>query len=322
MTTKSPTSPAPTRSPAPNGNHPSQGAGGRMPKPAPTPRSAPNTVQMDTGIDDLIDPTTLEAGAPTFPLGQWFNGDSKLTKVGGVAYTGGFVIPFTTKRGKRIVENIPADFDLPGFERTTVGFENGMEQTCLAALAADIAIIRFRRCVTKLANGKRLYLPWASYWKAYDADPTAFKGWRGKYQVLAVFRTAPTTPFAVTFTGTNSQALDTGLAAIDELVAVTGKALGATKPLPRFAVWATVRVGEHVIPNAEYTSKTTPPVVVTPEATAHTFVGRENLQAFTRLWHAATPWVEAYANPTDVEGANGNGNGNGHSEPSETEPEF
>ena len=268
------------------------------------------TVQPDNGIDSLIDDRTTEQSAPTFPLAQWLNGNSKLSKVGGVAYPGGLIIPFPTKRGKRIVENIPTDFVLPGFTAETVEFDNGTQQAVLAAPAAELALIRFRRCVTKLADGgKRVYMPWSLYWKAYEADPTLFKGWRGKYQVLVAFKSAPQMPFALTLTGTNSQAFETGLPQVDEFAAQVGKALGATKRLSRLGVWATLTAGAHVIPNPEYTSKTTPPVFTLPtDATAQAaFVGRENLKAFTALWHAAQGWVDAYANnPAAAE------NGNGH----------
>ena len=114
MTTNTP--PAPAKA-APNGK----------PKPAPKPPASPAAQVVQSDIDIDIDERTLEQGIPTFPLAQWLNGDSKLAKLGGVAYTGGLVIPFIVKRGKRTVENIPADFDLPGFTLTAVEFDSGNE---------------------------------------------------------------------------------------------------------------------------------------------------------------------------------------------------
>ena len=42
---------------------------------------------------DIVDQTTVEAAGPAYPVAQWLHGDPKLAAAGGVAHTGGIILP-------------------------------------------------------------------------------------------------------------------------------------------------------------------------------------------------------------------------------------
>ena len=85
---------------------------------------------------DIVDQTTIEAAGPSYPIAQWLHGDPKLAAAGGVAHTGGIILP-----DKYLDESVaPA----PGWARTTVAFSSGKSEAVLAAQKPRLAVIRTR----------------------------------------------------------------------------------------------------------------------------------------------------------------------------------
>ena len=117
---------------------------------------------------DIVDQTTIEASGPAYPVAQWLHGDPKLAAAGGVAHTGGIILP-----GKYLDDSIaPA----PGWTRATVAFSSGKSEAVLAAQKPRLAVIRTRFRWFVVYNGVTTYFPRSGY----QAD----SGMRGHVQAL------------------------------------------------------------------------------------------------------------------------------------------
>jgi hypothetical protein len=241
-------------------------------------------------IDQAVDPQTVQV-ILRYPSAQWHNGQKSQKRIGGVALTGGILIP---------AANVPEGIsDIPGFTfDPNFVFPGGSEQPCFTATQAECAVIRDRRQWRQFngmdSRGRRRY-------QSYPMTLPRQEGWRGHYQVLVVFRALPTLPFALSLSGTNSQAWSEAvLPHLDSYIARLRAVLNV-KRLPRFGAWVTLRAGPHAVPNGDYTTETTPPELVIPEvitreeAIHNCFVGKDNLVTYTQWYHEAEAWVEAWS---------------------------
>jgi hypothetical protein len=137
---------------------------------------------------DIVDQTTVEVTGSTYPVAQWLHGDPKLAAAGGVAHTGGIILP-----AKYLDEGIaPA----PGWSRTTVGFSSGKSESVLAAQKPRLAVIRTRFRWFVVYNGVTTFYPRSGY--------VAESGMRGHVQALCGIHGFDF-PIVVTFKGKASQ---------------------------------------------------------------------------------------------------------------------
>jgi len=231
---------------------------------------------------DLVDEHTIETTLPTYPSAQWLNGQTALKALGGVAYTGGIVIPR---------RSLGDDADVPGFTPTTLTFRSGKDEAALTATTATVAVLRTRFCWKYGQNGHTIYVPRSGY--------VANAGMKGRLQVLVVFQ-GDARPFAITFSGKASQCFENLLKEFDQqVVGAANKLSPSVQRLPRFAFWLTLKAGKHQKANADYEAIITPPMLTLPSditrETLHAwYVGREKLERFTVLYHAAEAWARAW----------------------------
>src|SRR3990172_12770898 len=104
---------------------------------------------------DVVDPSTVETTAPTYPIAQWLNGDPKLAAAGGVGHTGGLILPL------RYLDDSAAP--APGWTRTTVAFASGKSEAVMATARPRLAVIRSRFRWFVGPNGVMGYYPRPGY---------------------------------------------------------------------------------------------------------------------------------------------------------------
>ncbi|MCC7360218.1 MAG: hypothetical protein IT317_12110 [Anaerolineales bacterium] len=247
---------------------------------------------------DIVDQTTIEATGPSYPVAQWLHGDPKLAAAGGVAHTGGIILP-----DKYLDESVaPA----PGWTRTTVAFSSGKSEAVLAAQKPRLAVIRtrFRWFVTY--NGVTTYYPRSGY----QAD----SGMRGHVQALCGVHGFEQ-PIVVTFKGKASQEFERLLRDFAQKVQeaayrVTrekgngnGLAANGHTKFPRFAFYMRLSPGPHVkVGQKGQESIITPPVLDLPavigeDYLSKVYVGRDRLQELQQHFHAAAEWAAAWDRP-------------------------
>ena len=250
---------------------------------------------------DIVDQTTIEAAGPSYPIAQWLHGDPKLAAAGGVAHTGGIILP-----DKYLDESVaPA----PGWARTTVAFSSGTSEAVLAAQKPRLAVIRtrFRWFVTY--NGVTTYYPRSGY----QAD----SGMRGHVQALCGVHGFEQ-PIVVTFKGKASQEFERLLRDFSQKVqeaayrvtreASRGNGNGGLAPnaqnkFPRFAFYMRLTPGPHVkVGQKGQESIITPPVLDLPavigeDYLSKIYVGRDRLQELQQHFHAAAEWSAAWDRP-------------------------
>lgn len=255
-----------------------------------------------TFLDDLdiVDATTVEATGPLYPVAQWLHGDPKLAAAGGVAHTGGVILPL-----KYLDESIsPA----PGWTRTTVAFSSGKSEAVLATQKPRLAVIRTRFRWFVVHNGVTTFFPRSGY--------LAETGMRGHLQALCG---VPGFEFPVVLTlkGKASQEFERVLREFSQKVQDaayrlardarpdgigTGVASLAGR-FPRFAFYLRLAPGPHVkVGQKGQESIITPPVLELPkqisdEYLGKAYVGRERLQAYQQIFHEAAEWATAWDRP-------------------------
>lgn len=247
-----------------------------------------------TFLDDLdiVDPTTVEAAGPAYPVAQWLNGDPKLAAAGGVAHTGGLILP-----GKYLDEAVaPA----PGWTRTTVAFSSGKSEAVLAAPKPRLAVIRARFRWFVVFNGVTTFYPRSGY--------QAETGMRGHTQALCAVHGFDF-PIVVTFKGKASQEFERLLRDFSQKVQEAAHRLHGARPgttaprWPRFAFYMRLAPGPHVkVGQKGQESIITPPVlelpsVITEDYLSKTYVGRDRLQELQQAFHAAADWAAAWDRP-------------------------
>ncbi|MCC6191973.1 MAG: hypothetical protein IT318_23330 [Anaerolineales bacterium] len=249
---------------------------------------------------DIVDQTTIEATGPLYPVAQWLHGDPKLAAAGGVAHTGGVILP-----AKYLDDSIaPA----PGWSRTTVGFSSGKSEAVLAAHKPRLAVIRTRFRWFVVYNGVTTYYPRPGY--------VADSGMRGHVQALCGVHGFDF-PIVVTFKGKASQEFERllrefsqkaqeaayRLAREKERAAAARVAPNSQNRFPRFAFYMRLVPGPHVkVGQKGQESIITPPVlempsVVSEEYLSKVYVGRDRLQEFQQAYHEATEWGAAWDRP-------------------------
>jgi hypothetical protein len=247
---------------------------------------------------DIVDQTTIEASGPSYPVAQWLHGDPKLAAAGGVAHTGGIILP-----DKYLDESVaPA----PGWTRTTVAFSSGKSEAVLAAQKPRLAVIRtrFRWFVTY--NGVTTYYPRSGY----QAD----SGMRGHVQALCGVHGFEQ-PIVVTFKGKASQEFERLLRDFSQKVQEaayrvtrekgngSGLAANSQNKFPRFAFYMRLNPGPHVkVGQKGQESIITPPVLDLPavigeDYLSKIYVGRDRLQELQQHFHAAAEWGAAWDRP-------------------------
>jgi hypothetical protein len=243
-------------------------------------------------LDDLelVDPSTVETGGQLYPVAQWLHGDTKLAASGGVAHTGGIILP---------EKYIPGDLaPPPGWPRTRIAFNNGKAEEVLAAQHPRLAVVRTRFRWFVNYNGVTTFYPRAAY--------VASSGMRGHLQVLCGIRGFDF-PIVVTFKGKASQAFETMLREFSQKTAEASARLArVTKPgekprrFPRFAFYLALAPGPHVkVGSKGQESLVTPPVPAWPEVMAEeylgkAYVGREKLMELQQVYLDAADWVAAW----------------------------
>ena len=248
---------------------------------------------MSSFVDDLdVVDETIAPSEPVYPLAQWLNGDPKLAAAGGVAHTGGVILP---------VKHVPEDVKLaPSWTRTTVTFANGKSEAVLASHKAALAVVRTRFRWRAQQNGATTYFPRTGY--------VGGAGLRGNLQVLCgIYGYA--FPVVVTFTGRASQEFERLLQEFNHKVLEAARRLGMGKAganghtpprLPRFAFYMKLVPGPHQKAGQKSAEAIiTPPVLqlpdeVTPEYLSAAYVGRERLVELQQLYHDATEWTQAW----------------------------
>ncbi len=247
---------------------------------------------------DIVDHSTVEAFGPTYPIAQWLHGDPKLAAAGGVAHTGGLILPT-----KYLDENqAPA----PGWTRTTVAFSSGKSEAVLATQKPRLAVIRMRFRWFVVYNGVTTYSPRSGY--------MANAGMRGHIQALCGLPGFDF-PVVVTFKGKASQEFERLLREFSQKVQESAYRLLRDKDgsgriaansqgrFPRFAFYMRLAPGPHVkVGQKGQESIITPPVLempatITEDYLGKVYVGRERLMAFQQIYHDAADWAAAWDRP-------------------------
>ena len=244
---------------------------------------------------DIVDQATVETTTPAYPVAQWLHGDPKMAAAGGVAHTGGIILP-----AKYLDESVaPA----PGWSRTTVAFSSGKSEVVLAAAKPRLAVIRtrFRWFVTY--NGVTTFYPRSGY--------VAESGMRGHLQALCGVHGFDF-PIVVTFKGKASQEFERLLRdfaqkvqeAASRLVRERANGSGITpNRFPRFAFYMRLAPGAHIkVGQKGQESIITPPVLELPsvvgdEYLSKVYVGRERLMDLQQMYRDAAEWASAWDRP-------------------------
>lgn len=247
---------------------------------------------------DIVDPATVETTGPAYPVAQWLHGDPKMAAAGGVAHTGGIILP-----AKYLDDSVaPA----PGWSRATVAFSSGKSEAVLAAPKPRLAVIRtrFRWFVTY--NGLTTFHPRSGY--------VAESGMRGHVQALCGVHGFDF-PIVVTFKGKASQEFERLLREFSQKVqeaayrltrergAAAGVAPNSQSRFPRFAFYLRLAPGPHIkVGQKGQESIITPPVlelpsVVSDEYLSKIYVGRERLMDLQQIYHDAAEWAAAWDRP-------------------------
>lgn len=234
---------------------------------------------------DIVDPTAVEQTGPAYPVAQWLNGDPKLSAVGGVAHTGGLILP-----AKYVDDNVtPA----PGWVRTTVAFSSGKSEAVLAAPKPRLAVVRTRFRWFLNHNGTTKFWPRDLY-----AEGT---GMRGHTQALCAVHGFDF-PVIITFKGKASQEFERLLRDFSQKTAEAALRLAKDKSRrwPRFAFYMRLAPGPHVKAGQKgQESIITPPVlelpsVITEDYLNKTYVGRDKLAELQALFHENADWAAAW----------------------------
>ncbi len=247
---------------------------------------------------DIVDQTTIEASGPSYPVAQWLHGDPKMAAAGGVAHTGGIIIP-----DKYLDDSVaPA----PGWTCTTVAFSSGKSEAVLAAQKPRLAVIRTRFRWFATFNGVTTYYPRSGY----QAD----SGMRGHVQALCGVHGFDQ-PIVVTLKGKASQEFERLLRDFSQKVqeaayrvtrekgGVSGMAANGQSKFPRFAFYLRLAPGPHVkVGQKGQESIITPPVLELPSVIGEDYltkiyVGRDKLQDLQQQYHDAAEWSTAWDRP-------------------------
>jgi hypothetical protein len=249
-----------------------------------------------TFLDDLdvVDVSTVESLGPAYPVAQWLHGDPKLAAAGGVAHTGGIILP------TKYLDDSAAP--APGWTRTTVAFSSGKSEAVLATQKPRLAVIRTRFRWFVVYNGVTTYYPRSGY--------IAEAGMRGHVQALCGLPGFDF-PVVVTFKGKASQEFERLLREFSQKVQdaahrlLRDKANGGNAPqrFPRFAFYMRLAPGPHVkVGQKGQESIITPPALelpntITEDYLAKVYAGRERLMAYQQIYHDAADWASAWDRP-------------------------
>ncbi len=247
---------------------------------------------------DIVDQATVETTTPAYPVAQWLHGDPKMAAAGGVAHTGGIILP-----AKYLDESVaPA----PGWSRTTVAFSSGKSEVVLAAPKPRLAVIRtrFRWFVTY--NGVTTFYPRSGY--------VAESGMRGHLQALCSVHGFDF-PIVVTYKGKASQEFERLLRDFSQKVQEAANRLARERAngsgptpnsqnrFPRFAFYMRLAPGPHIkVGQKGQESIITPPVlelpsVISDEYLSKIYVGREPLVELQQIYRDAGEWASAWDRP-------------------------
>ncbi|MGH2521932.1 MAG: hypothetical protein ACRDH2_05455 [Anaerolineales bacterium] len=245
---------------------------------------------------DVVDESTIELPGPTYPVAQWLNGDPKLAAAGGVAHTGGLILPL-----KYLDDNLTPT---AGWTKTTVAFSSGAAEEVLAAQKPRLAVVRTRFRWFVVYNGVTTFYPRPGY--VSDA------GMRGHLQALCAVHGFDF-PVMGTFKGKASQEFERILREFTQRLQdgmqraardnVQSGYLPANRRFPRFAFYMKLAAGAHVrVGPKGQDSLITPPTLDLPrelndDALNKLYVGRERLIELQNLYHEAAEWAAAWDKP-------------------------
>lgn len=244
---------------------------------------------------DIVDQETVETSGPAYAVAQWLHGDPKMAGVGGIAHTGGVILP-----AKYIDDSVaPA----PGWVRTTMAFSSGKSEAVLACPKPRLAVIRTRFRWFVVYNGVTTYYPRSGY--------VAESGMRGHVQALCGVHGFDF-PVVVTFKGKASQEFERFLKDFSQKAQeaayklTRSRAIAAGQPansaarFPRFAFYMRVAPGAHIkVGQKGQESIITPPVLELPsvigdEYLGKIYVGRERLLELQQIYHDSAEWAAAW----------------------------
>lgn len=240
---------------------------------------------------DIVDQSTVELPAQLYAAAQWMNGDPKMAAAGGVAHTGGVVLPT-----KYADDNTQA---APGWSLTTVAFSTGKSESVFAAPKPRLAVIRTRFRWFSTHDGRKTFYPRAAYREN--------SGMRGHIQALC-FAHGFDFPFTVTFTGTASREFEKLLKEFTQKVGDAAlKAAREKNPqagrFPRFAFYLRLAPGPHQkVGQKGQESIVTPPTLELPsvigaEYLGKIYVGREKLTEYQQIYLDSAEWAAAWDRP-------------------------
>jgi len=246
---------------------------------------------------DIVDQATVETAGPAYPVAQWLHGDPKLAAAGGVAHTGGIILP-----AKYVDDSVALP---PGWTRTNVAFSSGKSEAVLAAQKPRLAVIRTRFRWFVVYNGVTTFYPRSGY--------VAESGMRGHVQALCGIHGFDF-PVVVTFKGKASQEFERLLREFSQKVQEAayrltrergGNGVAPTSQgrFPRFAFYMRLAPGPHIkVGQKGQESIITPPVlelpsVISDDYLSKVYVGRERLVDFQQVYHDATEWAAAWDRP-------------------------
>lgn len=227
---------------------------------------------------DEIDPQAQDVRSEVYPYVQWVNGDKKLSKVGGVAYTGGFAYP--------VEQDSSIRFD--GWKADSLTFDNG-EMAVLATKQSRFAVIRSRFCWFK-REGKNIIR------FARNEYQPGLRGWLQALVVIPGYDGL----VMLTLKGMVAESFNRAMDAHwSRFVSVANRTAPQGRKLPQYAFYAELRAGAFKTVGSGEKSEITPIELVLPEkierqALVNAYIGKERLIQFQEYWRSTKEWKEAW----------------------------
>lgn len=243
---------------------------------------------MTKFLDDLAsadEKATIEV-VPTYPIAQWHNGRAELEQLGGVAYTGGVVLPLEYLDD---AEAKPAQ----GWTRVkSFRFKNKPKDVLTTSTLA-IAVVRTRFRWKAKVNGQTVYYPRSLPHK---------QGMRGNLQLLGAIY-GYSFPIVVSFTGVPSQRMDKFLGDFASTV-LTAAQQRVQKRVPFSAFYMKIIPGPHeaVGKNGDQSTITPPklqlppPAELTDDYLDKIYVGPQKRKELRELYYASASWAAQWDN--------------------------
>lgn len=242
---------------------------------------------------DVADQSARDVERVSYPLIFWKNGDSKMKKLGGFAYTGGFFFADT-------------EIEKAGVQTGTLGDtwikesfqgDKSEEVTGLYANRAAIALVRTRSRWVKKGERVEVLPITAKYEPGFRMQMQAAGFVKGHPGLL----TFSFKGYAVSGLKNEWNGIKPTIQShINRIVSIANAKAPEGKKLPPYAFWLKVQAGPHVtVGKPGNSSDATLPILylpkeVTEEYVHGCYVGRENLIAFQKAYHDLEDWAKEW----------------------------